>query len=317
MKHSINNLLLFRENYPRVDIFKKALRYKLEGKINRLTQAHASKRRQLAVFSFDYVTTQIILDGIYEIDELELLTKWLSGLSCENIFDGLALDVGANIGNHSIYFSDFFSEVIAFEPHPVTYKLLSINAELVSNVKCLNYGLSSSEGPAEIVISGRNMSGARVEKNDHTSTSNIYLKTLDSALSAKDGRPIRLIKIDVEGHETEVLVGAENTIRKWQPIIIFEQHASDFAYGTTKSIELIRSYGYGEFACIEKLPRVSDRIPRIIRPLIALIMHSLTGPTRQIVQMNSFQPKFYPFIIAIPSWLTSRKGSGYNKSYGN
>jgi FkbM family methyltransferase len=313
MKPSIKNLLLFRENYPRFDIIKKALRYKLEGKINRLTQIHASKRRQLAVFAFDYVTTQIILDGIYEIDELDLLTKWLSSLSCDDIFDGLALDVGANIGNHSLYFSDYFSEVLAFEPHPVTFKLLSINAGLASNVKCLNFGLSSSEGPAEMVIDGRNMSGARVEKNDHSLTSNIYLKTLDSALSATDGRPIRLIKIDVEGHETEVLVGAEDIIRKWQPIILFEQHESDFANGTTKSIELIRSFGYEEFACIEKLPRVPDRLPRLLRPLIALIMQILYGSSRQIVQMKMFQPKFYPFIVAIPAWLTSREVSGDNK----
>jgi FkbM family methyltransferase len=314
MKSSIENPMLFREIYPRFDIFKKALRYKLEGQINRLTQEHASKRRQLAVFAFDYISTQIILDGLYEIDELELITQWLSSLSCENIFDGMALDVGANIGNHSLYFSDFFSEVLAFEPHPITFKLLSINAGLASNVKCLNFGLSSSAGLAEMLVDGRNMSGARVAKNDHSATNNIHLKTLDAALSATDGRPIRLIKIDVEGHETEVLVGAEETIKNHQPIILFEQHVSDFAKGTSKSIELIRSYGYEEFACIEKLPRVPDCLPNLLRPLYAVITQMLVGSSRQIVRINMFKPKFYPFIVAIPAWLTTRIDSGDNKS---
>lgn len=293
------------------------MRYLLEGKINRLTHAHASKRRQLAVFAFDYITTQIILDGLYEIDELELFTQWLSSLSGENIFDGLVVDVGANIGNHSLYFSDFFTEVLAFEPHPVTFKLLSINAELASNVKCLNFGLSSSEGSAALVIDGRNMSGARVEKNGHGASTSIQLKTLDSALSAADGRPVRLIKIDVEGHESEVLVGAEATIRNHQPIILFEQHATDFANGMTRAIELIRSYGYEKFACIEKFPLVPGYLPGLLRPLCAAIMRLLVGSSRQVVGMNMFKPKFYPFIVAIPDWLNTRIDAVGNKFPGD
>ena len=317
MKSSNKNPVLFRKNFPRFDIVRKALRYQLEGKINRLTRSHSSKRRQLAVFAFDYVTTQIILDGLYEIDELELFTQWLTSLSGENVFDGLAVDVGANIGNHSLFFSDFFTEVLAFEPHPVTFKILSINASLASNVKCLNFGLSSSEGLAEIVIDGRNMSGARVEKKGHSASTCIHLKTLDSALRAAEGMPVRLLKIDVEGHEAEVLVGAEATIRNHQPIILLEQHATDFVNGTTKSIEMIRSYGYEEFACIEKFPRVPDRLPSLLRPIYAVFMQMMIGSSRQVVRMNVFKPKFYPFIVAIPTWLTTRIGSGEIKSLGN
>ena len=75
-----------------------------------LNKIHIAKNRSLAVFSFDYIGTQIALNGIYEKEELELLFDWLKSIDID-LKDSIAIDIGANIGNHSLYFSDFFNTV--------------------------------------------------------------------------------------------------------------------------------------------------------------------------------------------------------------
>jgi len=306
-------LPLFTRNYPRLDIFEKTARYLLERKMNSLTRRHAARRRQLAVFSFDYVSVQIMLDGLYEIDELEVFTQWLISIGEERLFEGVVVDIGANIGNHSLYFSDYFTEVLAFEPHPFTYKLLAMNAELVANVRCFNCGLSSETRTASMVLDGRNMSGARVARvGNGGSASSIRLETLDMFIGATCGRSVRLIKIDVEGHEFEVLAGAEVTIRKHQPIILFEQHPSAFAAGTSRTIDLLKSYGYECFACIEKTPRLPDRFPGALRGLLTALLRVLMGSSQRIVKVGTFKPRFYPFIIVIPNWLKAEITGEYD-----
>ena len=51
---------------------------------------------------------------------------WLKFLS---YFNGTVLDIGANIGNHSLFFSNYFYKVLSFEPHPKIFKVLAINTE--------------------------------------------------------------------------------------------------------------------------------------------------------------------------------------------
>lgn len=309
-----DNTLLFRKSTPRSEIVRKTLRHFLEKNINRLIQSHSAQRRQLAVFSFDYLTTQIILDGLYEVDELEIFSQWLQSFDDAEIFNGLALDVGANIGNHSLFFSDYYNAVHAFEPHPLTYKLLSINSELASNVKCFNFGISSAERSASIVVDNKNMSGARVVGGSAELAVPIELKTIDSVMETTGGQPVRLIKIDVEGHECEALRGAEATIRRDQPIMIFEQHASDFVGGSTKTIDLIRSYGYEKFACIERTPAPPSFLPDYLQRLFSVVARLVVGSSRQIVIMKMFEPRFHPFVVAIPGWLDLKINARPNKS---
>ena len=278
------------------------MRYLLENKINKLAQIHSATKRQLAVFAFDYITAQIILDGLYEIDELELFSGWLNSLGEKKIFDGIAVDIGANIGNHSLYFSDFFTEIIAFEPHPRSFELLKINSTLVNNIKCLNLGLSSKAREAKLYVNGRNMSGAKLEKSSKNESADINLSTLDLVLNELE-KKVKVIKIDVEGHEFEVLSGAKKTIIKHQPLILFEQHKDDFSDGTSNVIELIRSYGYSHFACVEKKQNIPKYLPKKLSYFYAGITQLINGSSRQITEINKFQPQFYTFIVAIPDWI--------------
>ena len=93
--------------------------------------------------------------------ELSTLFAWFSARHPE-VFDGIAMDIGANIGNHALYFSDYFRWVHCFEPNPRTFKVLALNAELASNITCFNVGISDSDRVAHMSTPSSNVtSGTR------------------------------------------------------------------------------------------------------------------------------------------------------------
>ena len=112
--------------------------------------------------------------------------------------------------------------------------------------------------------------------------------------------PIGLIKIDVEGHEFSALTGARQTILENRPIILFEQSESDFENGSSKVIELLRSFGYSSFATVLPAPFAPSWLPRMLRPALTLIARCISGFSFRIVSSSSIAPAFYSFIIAIP-----------------
>lgn len=304
MSNSGNKNTVFKKKEKGGDVVHKIQRFFLENKLNKLSRQHLKHRRQLAVFSFDYVSTAINIDGIYEVDELEIFFEWLKQLNSDEIFEGSAVDVGANIGNHSLYFSDYFNEVFSYEPQPLTFKLLSVNSQLATNIRCFNFGLSSSEKKTPFVVDQKNMGGSHIAAEGDSCGVNLWLKTLDSVRIEADP-PVKLMKIDVEGHEYDVLLGAKEVIKKDQPIIIFEQHKSDFIGNSTKSVDLIKSYNYSNFACIEKSPSPPSAFPVSLQLLYSTVFRLIKGSSRAVVMVDEFQPKFYPFIIAIPDRLLS------------
>ena len=88
---------------------------------------HIKQYPQLVGFAFDAITCSIHLDGRFEKDELRLLE--------ESVFPKLesntiCLDIGANIGNHSLAFSPFFEYIIALEPVSYTHLTLPTNREV-------------------------------------------------------------------------------------------------------------------------------------------------------------------------------------------
>ena len=55
------------------------------------------------------------------------------------------VDVGANIGNHSILFSNFFKKVTSFEPQKEVFEVLKLNTRKIQNISIINKGLSNIE----------------------------------------------------------------------------------------------------------------------------------------------------------------------------
>ena len=222
---------------------------------------HAETERQLVCFSYDYITTMILLEGQYEREELICLErhcfpKMRHRKTC--------LDIGANIGNHTLFFSDHFETVIAFEPHPRTFKVLKLNAELAGNVETHNIGLSNKAGKVGVGQDKLNLAKTSLEHGGGANGEVVFkLERLDDFIVARDFKTIDFIKIDVEGHEAATLRGAEQTLKTYNPIVALEVLKADIVDGFTESLRILNTYGYRHLYQM----RASGGVQNLPRPL--------------------------------------------------
>lgn len=128
-------------------------------------------------------------------------------------------DIGANIGNHTLYFSYYLSpaKILAFEPQKSMFHILQKNCELnnlQNKVELYNCCLGEKEAFANLEDVVMNNAGATSFAACDTPT-DYKVITLDSLnLNRLD-----FIKIDVEGHELDVFKGAVETIKRCRPVI--------------------------------------------------------------------------------------------------
>ena len=131
------------------------------------------------------------------------------------------LDIGANVGKYSIMLANSGAKVFSFEPNPYTYSVLKRNIELnklSELISSLNLGVSDSIGELEFAISNTFTGVSHmVSTNTHQFDEFDYdiikvnVNTIDKLLIEKNVSiiDIFLVKIDVEGHEYNVLKGGE------------------------------------------------------------------------------------------------------------
>ena len=137
------------------------------------------------------------------------------------------IDCGANIGLHSFELSKLVGQggdVYAFEAIPIIYNCLTrtVDEKELLNITTNNYGLYSEDDLDLIFksdLSGR--SGMYRKGKIFQHTFNVKSITLDTYFKNYH-KPIKFIKIDVEGAEFEVLKGATDLIKKHKPSIIVE-----------------------------------------------------------------------------------------------
>ena len=272
---------------------------------SRAGQHLGAGRRQVAIFAFEHIGQSIELDGVYELAELEALFAWTKASSPVAFKQAIALDIGANIGNHSLFFSDFFARVISFEPSSQTFRLLEYNAALVSNVRCHNFGLSDADGEANFAIHPSNRGANQISTTVEAGGERVRLRRLDGVEGLEGD--IKLIKIDVEGHEPAVLRGAEALIRRHQPIIVFELGPQEFSQGVPPSIRILKGFGYQRFATIRRYPCLGPRWPVRLRIVVDALMRAVVGEEMRVVVEEEMIPDFYHMVVAIPDWIEAPK----------
>ena len=224
-----------------------------------VNKEYAKNYPKIACFSSDYVTINIFLDGCYDVKELDFLaSKVFPKLkhktlppSHSEVQQSVCLDIGANIGNHALYLADHFDKIIAIEPHPKTYRLLEMNAELVDNVVPVNKGCSNVKRKTLAFEPLINASATFISRDDSISSNGdafnrveFDLELLDDMKVVNDGQTIEFIKIDVENHELECYEGAVNLLNKHKPVIACEVMASSISNGKSPAIEYLKKNNY-------------------------------------------------------------------------
>lgn len=158
----------------------------------------------------------------------------------------IILDIGANIGNHSVFFmlECGAEKVYAFEPTPHTLELLNKNIELNGlNDKCviMPYALGSENTKCSIIVEQRDAGSNRTMVDNAGA---INMVTLDSVLDDN----VDFIKIDVEGFEYDVLIGGQNLIQNKKPIIYIEIFPENY----DRVNDLLTGWGYSQIEKFQK-----------------------------------------------------------------
>jgi len=288
----------FRRSFSRAQFGSSLLAAALTKILARIGRRHLrAGLPQLVVFAFDHVGQEVSINGRYESYQLETIGGWLRD---NGYAAGTAVDVGANIGNHSLFFAQLFDHVHAFEPSPRIFELLRINARLAANVTIHNVGLSDRARDAELQHVLGDFGSSRVGAGASSGRAeSIRLTQLDQ-VAALAGARVRLIKIDVEGHELEVLKGARLVLDRDHPVVVFEAHAETFAGGTSAVIELLRTHGYERFAAIRNFPRAPEWLPSWLRVPLTVTARFAWGFGFALVETATFAAGNYSMIVAIP-----------------
>lgn len=288
-----------------------AMRHFVIKYITKKNEKYAARRKnRMAVFANDYIGMRIYIDEYYEKEEIYELINIMNLMKIETKSFN-AIDVGANIGNHTSIFAKHFSHVHSFEPNPHTYKILAFNAGFEDNVTVYNLGLSNENGNLTLseVVSNYGASSV-VYVKEGSNNIQIEVRKLDDFYDAING--VGLIKIDVEGMEYQVLSGALKIINRDCPVIIFEQHDNEFyESGETKSISLLRSLGYEILFYKNKNANHGVIIRRLFNIYEMFFGRKIVT---SIVLSKKVAPNYYPMLIAIhPQNIKNSIFSDFNK----
>ena len=218
---------------------------------------HASNKPIYAGLLNEYISIDIMVDGVYDLKSINEIIELVESNYLVKKIDTL-IDIGANIGNHSLFLAKYFKQIEAFEPNPFTFELLKLNASKYQNINIHNFGLSSKEGTFFLSEDSRNLGGSKIYSDRNhiptqLETREVNLKKLDD-LEMLCSKNEVLINLDVEGHELKVLEGAIKTLKQFKPCMMIEIEQRHHKINIDYIFNFITTLGYEiSFYNLEKL----------------------------------------------------------------
>ncbi len=156
----------------------------------------------------------------------------------------VVIDVGANIGTHTVFFSKKVCPggmVYSFEPQRITFEFLCANVALNGLVNVTPIQAGAGDRAFETIIPvldpsiTQNFGNLNIE--GHSAGEKIRVLPLD----ALELQRCNLIKIDTEGMELKVLHGAEKTIQNCRPFLFVENNARE---GAPEMVQMLFDLNY-------------------------------------------------------------------------
>ncbi len=258
----------------------------------RFKERAAANHPQFVVFSSDLIGQAINFYGYWEYEELTVLSEWLKA---NRITGGTMLDIGANIGNHGVFLSSLYDSVYAVEPNPKVFDVLSLNASLVPNMRCFRIAASDSNGSVRFLQEQTNIGHSRIVSGAmNERTVEMECCRLDDYFP--DIEDVRLIKIDVEGHEVQALGGMQKLLGRCSPVVVFEQRPEEFRDGKSPTIELLRRNGYTAFYSVDRVPSTNRK--GALGKIWFILCSVLIGFKVVVRRREALEPAFYEMLIA-------------------
>ncbi len=210
-------ILIYKLFNEKIYCFFMNIFYKKDGKISFSTQ-HKTYIKHHENNQIHYPNKTRIVGSMvnhnYELDNL-LFSYGLENFKIEK--DDLIVDCGANVGNLFLSINRFIENFnyTAFEPDPDVFRCLELNLNKYKNTELHFIGLSNDNKNKKFYVN-TDTGDSSLEEFDTKVSIDIDTKELDSFKYDK----VKLLKIDAEGHELEVLLGAKKTLPKIEYIAV-------------------------------------------------------------------------------------------------
>jgi FkbM family methyltransferase len=279
-----------------IDLLKDYIRIKFVD--SHFKEFQNERGSRFATWINERMSNEMTFNIYYERRLLDAIKEFLH-LKDISLIDKTVLDVGSNVGNHAIYFSKISKKIICFEPEDLNYKILEINTSFDKNkFECKNFGLSDENKEFLLYLntfnSGNNsISEEKINGDNLMVPQKIKVRRLDDLELTEE---IGLIKIDVEGLETNVIKGGIKTILKNKPVILFESNKNEFTNGTTSTIEYLKTINYSVFSYERKYNHRSLFVKRIVN-----LKEIFFGRIYEFKKQNKFKHQHYNLLVALPN----------------
>ncbi len=191
--------------------------------------------------------------SLYFFGDIDQKITWL----CRQIIrqGDTVLDIGANIGLISIISRKIvgnMGQVHAFEPQPLLADIMrqSLEKNNYLDVKVHNIALGNKKEYKELFIPSKSFAEASLTRIHHPKGNNtsVLVENATEYLTHLELPPIRLVKIDVEGYESEVIEGASNFFENHRPdSILFELNDYNIPFCKQPVVIKLSELGYQFF----------------------------------------------------------------------
>ena len=172
-----------------------------------------------------------------------------------------SIDVGVYRGVYSYEMSKYSKKVHSFEPNPLIFKYINKNLKKISNnIDLYNFALSNENKVSNLRIPIRNkkinkenyeehylMGRATVHELNNFQNYEKFEITLKKIDDFNFDNEISFMKIDVEGHEMEVIEGGKLFIKKNKPVLLVEIEERHSKKNIHHSIDYINGLGYNSY----------------------------------------------------------------------
>jgi FkbM family methyltransferase len=171
------------------------------------THYFSDLRRGISLYTRGLNRRGLMLAKSYFIEDIELFS------------DDIVVDCGANYGDLWLYLSDKIASnnYIAVEPAPLEYRCLSKNAKAS---RCLNFALSNKSSEVSFFLNSAAADSSLIEPDNYSEIINVDAKRLDDVNYIKDLTSIKLLKLEAEGWEPEIIEGGIRTLSKVEFITV-------------------------------------------------------------------------------------------------
>lgn len=248
---SLKSTLSFIINHPlnkgrRLGALLKFANWQIKNRINpgRITFPYGEKSMLIAEKGMTGATGNLYC-GLHEFEDMSFVLHFLRP-------SDLFIDIGANIGSYTILASsERDARTISIEPEPATYGVLNENIALnnvAAKVTALNIALGKEDGQLQFTKSLDTVNHVAVAADNGSELISVTVKALDNVVQVTSPA---LIKMDVEGFETEVMNGMphvlENHLLK---ALIIELNGSGKRYGYDENAihNKLLSHGFAPYA---------------------------------------------------------------------